>query len=83
MWTCPDQVNQMASFVNLIIFMESSHNSLRSLLSTLLFSNTLFSISALPWVTQNKHSQAVVGYNSVVSLLSFESRIIFLVVVHF
>ena len=36
---CPVPVTQMASFVNLIAFMESSDSSVRLLVSTLLFSD--------------------------------------------
>ena len=57
--------------------MESSDSKLRSLMSTLLFSNRLLSTSALPWVKQSKSSQALVGHNSVVSMLSFTSQTLF------
>ena len=77
MWACSDQVTQMAYFVNLIVFMESSDCRHRSLVNTMLFSDRLLSTSALPWVRQSKPSQALVGDHSVMILLSFESRTLF------
>ena len=65
---CPDQVTQMSSFGNLTSFMESSDSRLRSLVSTLLFSNRLLSTSALPWVRQSKSSLVYIC----VSKLSFQ-----------
>ena len=83
MWACHDQVTQMAYFVNLIAFMETSNNRLRSLVSTLLFSDRLLSTSALPWVMQSKPSQALIRHNGVVSLLNFRPEHSFPVVVNF
>ena len=74
---CHDQFTLMASFVNLIAFMESSDSRLCSLVSTLLVSDRLLSTSGLSWVRQSKLSQALVGHNSVVRLLSFASRKLF------
>ena len=67
-------------YISLIWLHLWNHHSdcrLRSLVSTLLFSDRPLSTSALQWVKQSKPSQALVWNNSVVILLSLASRTLF------